>query len=164
MHHRGEHFVTQVLSSPDVLLSRLSALRAATTQPSDGWAPLLVFDPAAGEGNYTQHLPDGMGRMPPWQLVAQHGWHVALAEPYPPTYSWLARTFAPYVASGRATLLRSGVTHGAAPVVATLYSLDARVPELSALFEHGLPPVTRQRLQWGSSTDRATALSVRGPR
>ena len=42
------------------------------------------------------------------------------------------------------------------------YTLDARVPELERTYERGLPPITRQRLQWASSTYRATALSVRG--
>ena len=42
------------------------------------------------------------------------------------------------------------------------YTLDARVPELERTYERGLPQITRQRLQWASSTYRATALSVRG--
>ena len=68
----------QVLSAPDVLLSRLSSFLSASRQLSPRLAalpPLLVLDPAAGEGNYTQHLPDGMGRMPTVQLVGQYGWH-----------------------------------------------------------------------------------------
>ena len=112
MHMRGEHFVTQVLSSPDVLLSRLSAHRAATLEllgaaapppshspahptperstplspssalpPPRAWPPLLLLDPAAGEGNYTQHLPDGMGRMPALELVSNHGWSAVRLAP-----------------------------------------------------------------------------------
>ena len=167
-HSRGEHFVTQVLSSPDILLARLSAHRAATlaaATPESAtarWPPLMVLDPAAGEANYTQHLPDGMGRMPPWQLVEHLGWHALLGEPTPETFQWLERNFGRHVAAGRVTLMRDGVTHGAAPVVAPLYWLDARVPELENVFDRGLPSVTRQRLQWGSSTQRLTALSVRG--
>ena len=42
------------------------------------------------------------------------------------------------------------------------YTLDARVPELERTYERGLPQITRQRLQWASSTYRVTALSVRG--
>ena len=42
------------------------------------------------------------------------------------------------------------------------YMLHARVPELERTYERGLPQITRQRLQWASSTYRATALSVRG--
>ena len=158
-HHRGEHFVTQVLSSPDVLLSRLSSHRDAS---NGKWPPLLLLDPAAGEGNYTQHLPDGMGRVPPWQLVSQYGWNAVLGEPIPETHKWLKRHFARFVQSGRATLLTDGVTPQSQPTVATMFWLDAHVPELSTVYEKGLPMVTRQRLQWGSSLERGTALSVRG--
>ena len=43
--------------------------------------------PFAGEANYTQHLPDGLGRVPPWELVEHLGWHAYLAEPLPATYA-----------------------------------------------------------------------------
>ena len=113
-HARGEHFVTQVLSSPDILLTRLtaartSALAALASTGAAPWADLVVLDPTAGEGNYTQHLPDGMGRTPPWVLVSKHGWRAVLAEPIPSAYTWLAANFEPYVRSGRAVLLADGV-------------------------------------------------------
>ena len=195
-HFRGEHFVTQVLSSPDMLLSRLSAHRkaarelrrqqqqgassragggtasatstssaaAATDSTSaSSWPPLLLVDPAAGEGNYTQHLPDGMGRMPALALVAEHGWHALLGEPEPETHGWLRRNFAPHLASGRVTLVSDGVTAEPNAIVQPLFSIDANVPELASAFPpRGLPPITRQRLQWGSSPEVGTALSVRG--
>ena len=178
-HMRGEHFVTQVLSSPDILLARLSAHRAAvlarltatdtaaaatttTSAAPPRWPPLFLVDPAAGEGNYTQHLPDGMGRMPALALVGRHGWHASLGEPDAPTFAWLRTHFGPYVAEGRVRLSADGVTHLPGATVAPLYSLEARVPLLENRYERGLPTITRQRLQWGSSSYRATALSVRG--
>jgi len=165
-HMRGEHFVTQVLSSPDIVLSRMTAheaaVRAQLGSRAGAWPPLLLLDPAAGEGNYTHHLPDGMGRAPALTLVGSYGWHALLAEPDSYTFSWLARHFSSYVAQGRVTLRQQGLTHLPTATIAPLYTLDARVPELEATFEHGLPPITRQRLQWGSSTYKATALSVRG--
>lgn len=174
-HFRGEHFVTQVLSSPDVLLSRMSAhrnaasalLQRSTAAVSSSNTPLgpppLLLDPAAGEGNYTQHLPDGMGRMPALALVAEHGWHAVLGEPEPETHSWLRRNFEPHMTAGRVTLLTDGVTHEQRPTVTPLHFLDARVPELvSAYPPRGLPDITRQRLQWATSIEIRTALSVRG--
>jgi hypothetical protein len=161
LHTRGEHFVTQVLSSPDVLLGRMSAHRAAVlahlgasasavagtnavsgtgaveglsatysgTSAVSGamgaWPPLLLVDPAAGEGNYTQHLPDGMGRTPALALVETYGWHALLGEPDRYTFSWLSRHFEVHVAAGRATLTPHSVTPLPSAVVAPLYTLDA---------------------------------------
>jgi hypothetical protein len=159
LHTRGEHFVTQVLSSPDVLLGRMSAHRAAVlarlgasaiagtgavsgTGAVEGlnstysgasavsgamgaWPPLMLVDPAAGEGNYTQHLPDGMGRTPALALVETYGWHALLGEPDRYTFSWLSRHFEAHVAAGRATLTPHGVTPLPSAVVAPLYTLDA---------------------------------------
>ena len=155
-----------MLSSPDVVLSRLTAHRSAALRaaraiggsstgasPADAprWPPLLLLDPSAGEGNYTQHLPDAMGRMPALRLVEMLGWHAVLAEPNPDTYRWLSRHFRPHVAAGRVRLLSEGLTAQAAATNATLYSLRAHVPELEGRYESGLPTITRQRLQWGSS-------------
>ena len=54
---------------------RDAAIRLAT--PADAAtlraAPLHLLDPAAGEGNYAEHLPDGMGRATALALVAA-GW------------------------------------------------------------------------------------------
>ena len=74
--HVPEHepFSQQVLSSPELFLERLAASRAAAQRagalPRAHPRPFLV-DPAAGEGNYTEHLPDGMGRLPALSLVRQ---------------------------------------------------------------------------------------------
>ena len=65
-------------------------------------------------------------------------------------------------ASPRVRLLRAGVTAEGGARTAELYTIAARVPELEASFPRGLPRITRQRLQWGTSTVRATAASVRG--
>ena len=69
-----------MLSSPDVALGRLTAHRDAAIRlatPADAAtlraAPLHLLDPAAGEGNYAEHLPDGMGRATALALVAA-GW------------------------------------------------------------------------------------------
>ena len=35
--------------------------------------PLQLLDPAAGEGAYTEHLPDGMGQAPALTLVDRYG-------------------------------------------------------------------------------------------
>ena len=173
-HFRGEHFVTQVLSSPDVLLGRMSAHLKAVRQaapsagaagggaPPTSWPRLRVVDPAAGDGNYTQHLPDGMGRVPPLALVARHDWDALLGEPHAETFRWLRRHFGAHEAAGRVALVPYGVTPAAARTVEPLFSLDAHVPELEGVYERGLPDVTRQRLSWGTSTDRPTPLSVRG--
>ena len=69
----------QVLSSLDVLLSRLTAHRAAVVASSPSasvpsatrWPPLFLLDPTAGEANYTQHLPDGLGALPALALIGQ---------------------------------------------------------------------------------------------
>ena len=148
-----------MLSSPDVLLGRMSAHRAAvlarlgastvaSTSAVSGtravkglsatysgmgavsvtmgsWPPLLLVDPAAGDGNYTQHLPDGMGRTPALALVETFGWHALLGEPDSYTFSWLSRHFEAHVAAGRATLTPHGITPLPSAVVAPLYTLDA---------------------------------------
>ena len=69
-----------MLSSPDVALGRMTAHRDAAIRlatPADAAtlraAPLHLLDPAAGEGNYAEHLPDGMGRATALALVAA-GW------------------------------------------------------------------------------------------
>ena len=85
----------QVLSSPEVLLRRMSAFLAAARPLSAAVAaapPLQLLDGMAGEGNYTQHLPDGMGRTPALVLW-QQGWSVALSEPAPPTFAHLRANF-----------------------------------------------------------------------
>lgn len=163
-HSEGEHFVTQVLSSPDMLLRRLSAHRTAATAAATladsatlRAAPsFLLVDPAAGDGNYTQHLPDGMGRLPSLAVVGSLGWDALLTEPVPSTFKWLERNFAAHAASGRVSLRRVGVAADSVPKDTSMFSLSARVAALAthAHNEDGLPMVTRQRLQWPSSVDR----------
>ena len=60
--------------------------------------------------------------------------------------------------------LKNGCTRtsAAARHSATLHTISARVPELEGTYERGLPQITRQRLQWGSSLDVKTATSIRG--
>jgi hypothetical protein len=87
----------QVLSSPAVLLTRLTAAREALLQsPAFRNGALYVhvpnlamLDPAAGDGNYTEHLPDGLGEVPALALVSKLGWEAVLLEPLPPAYAWL---------------------------------------------------------------------------
>ena len=154
-HRDGEGFVEQVLSSPDVLLSRLSAHRedAAPEQP-----PPLLLDPAAGEANYTGHLPDGMGAMPVLRLVSEWGWQARLSEPVPQTYAWLQANLVTAGARGappRVRLAPTGVTAEATPLQTTMWALSASVPELSAAgVPGGLPRVSRQRLQYLTSQDK----------
>lgn len=149
----------QVLSSPDVALGRLTAHRDAAIRlatPADAAtlraAPLHLVDPAAGEGNYSEHLPDGMGRATALALVAA-GWRALLAEPVPSTFKWLRRNFAAHEAAGRVMLRQVGLTPAKAAAEVTIHSLAANVPELAAAYEDGVPSATRSRLQWSSSTD-----------
>lgn len=154
-HRDGEGFVEQVLSSPDVLLSRLSAHRADTAPEQP---PPLLLDPAAGEANYTGHLPDGMGAMPVLRLVSEWGWNARLSEPVPPTYAWLQANLATVGARGAPPAVRlatTGVTAEATPLQTTMWALSASVPELSAAgVPGGLPRVSRQRLQYLTSQDK----------
>mmetsp|Transcript_42332 Transcript_42332/g.123962 ORF Transcript_42332/g.123962 Transcript_42332/m.123962 type:complete len:428 (+) Transcript_42332:775-2058(+) len=148
----------RVLSSPDVLLGRLSSHLASARALSPSLAaapPLLVVDPAAGEGNYTQHLPDGMGRSPTLQLVQRHAWQAALAEPAPPTFGWLRSNFesAGDGALPRGVQLRQMGLVATPPNASTpseVWVLEADVPELRGA---PLPAVSRQRLQWATSVD-----------
>ena len=155
----SSHPPVQVLSSPDVALGRLTAHRDAAIRlatPADAAtlraAPLHLVDPAAGEGNYSEHLPDGMGRATALALVAA-GWRALLAEPVPSTFKWLRRHFAAHEAAGRVMLREVGVTPAKAAAEVTMHSLAASVPELAAAYEDGVPPATRSRLQWSSSSD-----------
>jgi hypothetical protein len=76
----------------------------------------------------------------------------------PSTFKWLRRNFAAHEAAGRVALRQAGVTPAqAAAEEVTMFSLAASVPELAAAHEDGMedgvPPATRRRLQWASSTD-----------
>ena len=106
------------------------------------------MDPAAGEANYTYHLPDGMGRAPAYELWRGHGWHVALSEPAPPTFRQLEANFGGQ--SEGAVLLRLGVTAAGEAQQATMHVLEAAVPALQGA---ALPAAARQRLQWAASID-----------
>ena len=148
----------QVLSSPEVLLRRMSAFLAAARPLSAAVAaapPLQLLDGMAGEGNYTQHLPDGMGRTPALVLW-QQGWSVALSEPAPPTFAHLRANFVGGDGQGRhragagAVLQQVGVTAASQLQLAQIWVLQADVPALGAT---PLPMVARQRLQWASSVD-----------
>ena len=85
------------------------------------------------------------------------GWRALLAEPVPSTFKWLRRNFAAHEAAGRVVLRQAGVTPAQAAAEVTIFSLSASVPELAAAHEDGMedgvPPATRRRLQWASSTD-----------
>ena len=153
-HTSGEGFVHQVLSSPDVALSRLSAhWAAALPAMTRDAAPLFLLDPAAGEGNYTQHLPDGMGKLPTLQLVRTWAWHALLAEPATPTFEKLASNFAGF-SPPAVRLARTGLTAGARRVNGSLWVLSASLPSLAATVKDGLPADSRMRLQYATSTDR----------
>ena len=110
-HARGESFVDQVLSSPEVLLARMSAALAAARRHSAevrAAPPLLLLDPAAGDGEYSGHLPDGLGRLPALRCVKELGWHAALAEPDPAAFVSLAANAAT-AAPGAVTLRKYGL-------------------------------------------------------
>lgn len=110
-HARGESFVDQVLSSPEVLLARMSAALAAARRHSAevrAAPPLLLLDPAAGDGEYSGHLPDGLGRLPALRCVKELGWHAALAEPDPAAFASLAANAAT-AAPGAVTLRKYGL-------------------------------------------------------
>lgn len=151
----------QVLSSPEVVLRRMSAFLAAARSLSAAVAAapsLQLLDAAAGEGNYTQHLPDGMGRTPALVLW-QQGWSVALSEPAPPTFAQLRANFALSGGDGRnggagagAMLQQVGVTAASDVQLARIWVLQADVPALGST---PLPMVARQRLQWASSVDQS---------
>lgn len=151
-HRRGEHFTMQVLSSPEVLLSRLTAYWEAAHRASGRThRPLLVVDPFAGEANYTQHLPDGLGRVPALRLASKFGWRAALAEPNPSTFAALRANFAAaHIDATRFTLQSLAVSPNHTAARATMYALEPNVAHL--LEGSPLPQVTRQRLQWGTST------------
>ena len=108
-----------------------------------------------------------MGRLPALQLVERYGWHGLLLEPAPPTFRWLQHNFraAP---PGAATLRQVGVTAEATPQQVTMHVLAARVPELEGTApadeptvaggsSRGLPAISRQRMQFGTSTRREVA-------
>ena len=144
-HTNHENFVWATLASPDVLLGRMSLHHDAVGRGGGPLPPLYLFDTAAGEGNYTQHLPDAMGRLPALQLVERYGWHGLLLEPAPPTFRWLQHNFraAP---PGAATLRQVGVTAEATPQQVTMHVLAARVPELE-----GTAPADEPTVAGGSS-------------
>ena len=104
-----------------------------------------------GDGAYTQHQPDGMGALPAQPLVRDLGWSALLLEPIRSTYAWLERNFD---GLPHATLRNYGVTPNATRE-ATMYALHGSVPELAARWplSSGLPPTTRQRLQYASSIE-----------
>ena len=107
----------------------------------------------------TQHLPDGMGRLPTLQLVQRYGWHAALSEPAPPTFRWLRSNFVaadgtlpPGVRMAQMGL-RSEPANASEP--SRVWVLEADVPELAG---ESLPAVARQRLQWATSVDYKVRL------
>jgi hypothetical protein len=106
-------------------------------------------------------------------MVQRLGWHALLLEPNPETFRWLQRNFGGSAVDegrgvlrspggGQVRLVPRGVTPLGASHTATLHTISARVPELEGVYDRGLPRITRQRLQWGSSLDVKTARSVRG--
>jgi len=103
-----------------------------------------------------------MGQLTAWGLVTRHGWRAMLAEPDPSTYAHLQRHFEQELRRGQVWLHPEGTTAQPAAHTATMYRIEARVSQLEATHERGLPEVTRQRLQWGTSVVRATSASVRG--
>lgn len=151
-HSDGEHFLHQVLSSPAVLLRRMSEFRRTLDGALPALPPLRLLDSAAGDGAYTQHQPDGMGALPALPLVRDLGWSALLLEPIRSTYAWLERNFD---GLHHATLRNYGVTPNATREMATMYALHGSVPELTARWplSSGLPPTTRQRLQYASSIE-----------
>ena len=72
----------------DLPSARRPALRVLANAIAAGHAPLL--DPAAGDGEYSGHLPDGLGRLPALRCVKELGWHAAFAEPDPAAFASLA--------------------------------------------------------------------------
>ena len=128
-HSDGEHFLHQVLSSPAVLLRRMSEFRRALDGTMPTLPPLRLLDAAAGDGAYTQHQPDGMGALPALPLVRDLGWSALLLEPIRSTYAWLESNFD---GLSHATLRNYGVTPNATREMATMYALHGSVPELAA--------------------------------
>ena len=131
---------------------------------------LKLLDPAAGEGAYTEHLPDGM-RVPALELV-HRGWHAALMEPLPPTFSWLQKNFRTY-APPEVQMIMYGLHDCPAvsqtsnghptdcstprkPLQRPMWALASSIPELTSTVPGGLPPVARQRLQFFSAFDIGT--------